>query len=220
MITMKTNFGGAFKFLQKLEKQTRFATAVALTRTAQAVAKREAEEVAKVFDKPTNFTRKAFVVKRATPANLQAKVTIRERQADYLNPHIEGGGRWPKRMEMMFAADARAPGNYWMPGKGIALNAHGNISKSQIVKLAAQLRKSGKHGEVFAGVPRPGLPFGIYGRKMQGGRQALTPLLVLVKRAPRYKKIFRFYEIGYGLVGKEFPVQFRKALSEAMRSAR
>lgn len=220
MIKVKTNFDGAFKFLQKLEKQSRYAAAVALTRTAQAVAKREAEEVARAFDRPVPFTSKAFVVKRATTASLRAEVVIRDRQADYLKPHIDGGDRKPKRHEVLFTADARAPRSYWVPAQGVDLNAHGNVSRAQIKKLAVLLRHSGKHGDVFYGTPKPGMPIGIYGRKMRSGKKVLSPLLLLMKRAPRYKKRFKFFEVGYSTAAKELPAQFNKAWNEALRTAK
>lgn len=211
----------AIKAIKNLEKQTKYATAVALSRTAQAIAKEEAREVwENTFDNPVPFTRKAFGVKRATPSNLTAEVYIRPAQEKYLSPHIRGGQRHAKQSELHFTADTNAPGVFWVPGPGIKLNTAGNISKSDVRKIAAALRKSGKHGEVFAGIPRSGMPFGIYGRKFEAGRQKLVPLLIQVSKKPQYRKIFDFFGVAQRMVRTEFDKQFAKAFAEAMRTAR
>lgn len=208
------------KTLAKVQKQTRFATAVALTRTAQAIVKLEEREVAKTFDNPVPFTRKAFGYKRATPANLTATVFIKDKQAQYLLPSIHGGRRNAKKFELAFTADTNAPDVYWVPGPGIRLNASGNITKQQVLKLAVALKRSSKHGEVFAGIPRPGMPYGIYSRGKNGQGRSIVPLLIQVQRKPQYRKLFDFFGVGYKAVDREFQKHFKTAFDQAMRSAR
>lgn len=208
------------RHFDRVAKQTRYATAVALTRTAQTIVRLEEREVAETFDNPTPFTRRAFGYKRATASNLQAVVFIKDKQENYLLPHIRGGKRNAKRSELQFSVDTNAPGVYWVPGPGVKLNAAGNISKAEVIKIARALKQSGKHGKVFSGVPRPGMPFGIYGKQFKNGRSTIVPLLIQVRQSPRYQKIFDFFGVAREAAGPEFEKQFAAAFAEAMRTAR
>lgn len=208
--------------IANLEKQTRYAASVALTRTAQSVAKAEEREVVGVFDRPTTFTRRAFGVTRATPAKLTATIFIRPIQAGYLAPQIAGGARNQKKMEAAFSSQTGAPGGYWVPGPGIKLNASGNMTIAQIKEIAKSVKASGRYGEVFVGVPHPGMTFGLYARKRGAGKRSkvgIVPLLLQAK-APRYQNRFDFFGVANKVVDAEFARQFSEALDKALRTAR
>jgi hypothetical protein len=208
-------------YLANVEKQMRYAAAVALTRTAHEIRKASEKEVGKVFDQPTTFTRRAFGVKSANKQDLTAVVFIKDRQAEYLLPQIVGGSRKPTRKETRFTSQTRASGEFWVPGPGIKLNASGNIPLATVKSLAANLNKSGKFGRVFFGQPRPGAAFGIYATGKPGKKQrgALIPLL-LQAAAPRYRARFDFQGLGERVASSEFNHQFARAFDQAMASAR
>jgi hypothetical protein len=224
-IRAEVNIEPGLRLLDKTQRQVKYATAVALTRTAKRLQKLAEEEVAKVFDRPTKFVQQGFYTKPASPANLEAIVGIKDRQAKVLLPHITGGGRDLKPFEQKLATDAKSGAGYWVPGDGIKLNAAGNLTKGQIVQIAQGLQRTGKYADVFVGYPdgHPGAPFGIWGRKIKGrGRNAsagIIPLLVRIK-SPSYRQRFDFHGIAEKHAQRIFNEEFDRAFSQAMASAR
>lgn len=126
-----------------LERQLPFAVALALTRTAQDVKTELTEEMRRVFDRPTPFTLRSLYLARATKANLEARVWLKDDfglRAHYLMPQIEGGSRPLKRFESLLVQrgilgrDERI-----VPAAGARLDAYGNVSRGQIVQVLSQL---------------------------------------------------------------------------------
>lgn len=225
MIKATVDTANALRMLQTSAKQARYASAVALTRTAKRVQKLEEAEVGKVFDRPTRFVQQGFFTKPAKPADLEAIVGIKDRQAKVLRPHIVGGGRDRKPFEQKLVSDSNKAAGYWVPGAGIKLNASGNMTKGQIMQIAAGLKRTGKYAEVFVGVPlgHPGAPYGIWGRKLKGrGKKALSGIIPLLIRisAPNYRKTFDFFGLAEKQVPGIFREEFDRAFRQAMASAR
>jgi hypothetical protein len=227
MITFKVETKGLAAMAARIAgmgKQVKFATAKSLTRTAWAVAKAERQEVDRAFDRPTKFVQNAFRVEQATPVNLTATVSIKPKQAAILLPHIKGGRRGQKGFERKLASEARADG-YWVPGAGVKLNAHGNMTLATIKQIAAGLQRSGKYGDVFVGVPKgmPSAPFGIWARVTRGrGKKAtgaIKPLLIKINQ-PNYRKRFDFYGVAQRTVSRTFRAEFDKTIADAIRTAR
>jgi hypothetical protein len=187
-------------------------TAIALTRTAKELQKLLEAEVVKVFDKPVPFTKRAFAIRPATYNNLASEVFIKTAQAKYLAPQVTGGRRQPKRSEQRFSADGQAPGMYWVPGEGVRLNTHGNITLAQVKKIAERLRRD-RRG-VFIGQPRGtrGLPFGIWER-VAG---SLRPLLIQV-RDPNYRPRLDMHALAAKHAQPIFDKEFDRAWREIMR---
>lgn len=182
-IRVSTNIPQTMAWLSDIQRhKIPHVTAIALTRTAKELQHILEREVDRVFDKPVAFTRRAFAIKPATYANQTAEIFIKTAQVRYLAPQVAGGRRLPKRSEERFARDTSAPGMYWIPGEGVRLNTHGNLSLAQVKKIAAGLQK-GRSG-VFFGKPRPDMPFGIWARAKPAG---LRPLLIQVA-VPMYQK--------------------------------
>lgn len=128
-----------------MEKQVRYATAVALTRTAQDVKTELKQEMRSVFDRPTGYTlsNKTFYVQRATKASLEASVGLNDRASrpHYLMPQIEGGSRRQKRFEeLLRQAGVLGSTERAVPGIGAKLDASGNMGRGQIVQILSQLR--------------------------------------------------------------------------------
>lgn len=211
--------------LQQLEKQTRFAAAVALTRTAKAVKDAMPAAMDRELDRPTPFTKKGLYVKAAKASNLVAEVGLMDRQASYLKYQIFGGTR------QSTTRGIKLPGN-------IQLNSFGNIPKGLVDKLKAaaqsgQLskaigRKLGSENrrkgaapiQLFYGKPTgrgwEKAPMGIW-RRIPG---TLVPVIVFEDTPAKYRPRFGFHREAERVVRAEWDRQFAAAFAEAMRTAR
>lgn len=195
--------------------QVPFSVALALTRTAQHAGKAEEEALRRSFENPTPFTMRAVGVQRADKRELEATVYIKERQASYLRPEIEGGQRELKSFEELFE------GGYVVPGAGIRRNQYGNVSKATIKRIGSELRQ-GASKRYFRGVPKGHeLPAGIYQRIGQHRRDGGTirPLLVFT-RPPFYEERFPFGEIAEQIGRDSFEQEMAAAWARALASAR
>jgi hypothetical protein len=145
---------GAKAALGSLQRQVPFATALALTRTAEAAKVAVQQEMASVFDRPTPFTFKAMRVIPARPAQLEAAVVFKDLGGKGLadaktryGHQVFGGARATKRMEtllrrsglLLMSEDA-------VPGEGAQLDAYGNMSRGQIVQILSWFQTFGEEG--------------------------------------------------------------------------
>lgn len=153
--TVTTNFSDVIKQLEKAESQMPFATARALTKTAQDVKEAQRKEIARVFDRPTRYTLNSVYLRPATKALLEAEVWLKGDGTNdggstrhYLGPTISGGGRPLKRFEQrlvragLMQATERA-----VPAGGAAIDSSGNMSRGQIVKILSQLKTAAVLGD-------------------------------------------------------------------------
>lgn len=217
-------------FVSGIGKQTRFATAVALTRTGQHVKKGLRREMERVFDRPTPYTLNSLFLKPATKRRLEAIVWLKDEAfkatpaAKYLLPQIEGGGRQLKRSEKLLAdyADLHGRVGYWVPGEGARLNQYGNMTRGQIVKILSNLRAhfdsrqnttDKRRVEYFIGQPA-GAPLGVW-RRDKGG---IAPVMIFIP-PPSYRRRFDFYGVGDRIVKEKYPKEFDRAYSEALKTA-
>lgn len=136
-----------------LPKQVRFATAVALTRTAKLVAEAEVQEMRDVFDRPTPFTLRSIFVTGARPDAPTATVGIKndsggQRPAvSWLRWQVQGGLRTQTAYErLLVGAGAMRSDDRAVPGKGAKLDAFGNISRGQRIQILSQLRIDSSSG--------------------------------------------------------------------------
>jgi hypothetical protein len=140
---VRDNFPQVKRLLDEQRRQVPFAVALALTRTAQDVKKAEQAEMRSAFDRPTPFTLNSLFIKPATKQSLEARVWVKdtERPTHYLLPQIAGGDRSLKRFEQLLVqrgvmrTEERA-----VPGGAAKLDAYGNVSRGQIVKILSQLQ--------------------------------------------------------------------------------
>lgn len=226
--------------LAKAEKQVKFATAVALTRTAQ-IAKREVEaEMPKVFDRPTRWTLNSLRLIPAKKDRLVARVEMKN-EADksapatrWLNPEIEGGPRQDKRSEARLRRNGVLPaGKFIVPGKGAKLDRFGNLTKGAITKVLSGVRafndagysanatgsrrsKAKGNAKRYFVMKRGSMPIGIAERT---SRSRMHILLAFTGR-PNYRKRLDFYGIGDKVVQRHLRDEFEKAYASAMRTAR
>lgn len=150
-LTIQTNFPHIQRVIDNIGKQARYATAGALTRTAQDVRAGLRREMQAVFDRPTAYTLRSLYLERATKANLEARVWLKDdygTSAHYLMPQIEGGTRPQKRFEKrLVQLGAMRPGDRAVPGNGMPRDAYGNLSRGLIVKILSQVGSRGFHGD-------------------------------------------------------------------------
>lgn len=141
--------------LRGIEKQVRFATVLATTRTAKLVQAETAEEMNRKFDRPTRITLKSMWVKPATKENMAAVVYLKDKplgrgfdgahnpmsMKDIIGHQFSGGNRNATNFERLMRAQRfLAAEEFFVPGGGARLNAYGNVASGQYVQIMSQLR--------------------------------------------------------------------------------
>lgn len=224
--------------------QVPLAIAKALTFTAKAIQRELTGEMSRVFDRPTRFTLNSTFIRPATVQTLEARVKIKDEALKsgaairWLGPQITGGGRDPKRSEILLRSQGiLGSDEYIVPGAGATLDAHGNISRGQMQKILSRVgasfdaltRAAGKvsrvkgkgFGETFFYLREPHGRLtrrGIYRRIVFGSGSTVQPVLIFVKR-PRYRRRLRFFEIVDQVFQLRYPLQLKMELERAIRNA-
>lgn len=142
-IDLRDNFPEVKRLLGSQQRQMPFALSLAINRTAQDVRKAEREQIGAVFDRPTRYTLNSLYIKPSTKTDLTARVWVKdsERPNHYLLPQIVGGARPLKRFEAMLVQRGVMRSNERaVPGNAAKLDAFGNMSRGQIVKILSQLK--------------------------------------------------------------------------------
>ena len=227
-------------------KQATFAASKALNNAAFAINKQIKDDMQTAFQGgATTYTLRAFNVTKATKANLQASVMLRT-DAQGGAPHSQtlahlftGGSRqWKKFEGLIRAAGAMPAGSIAVPGRGIKLDARGNMSRAQLRELLGALRtgmqvvrstgggKQAKAVGYFVLPQRHGklLP-GIYKRTTTGGwvgggkaSSGITPMLVFVPMGTWRKYINLDAIAQQQLAG--FVADFNNELRQALATAK
>lgn len=251
-LQIHTDIKSALQALDMGSKQVRFGAAHALTKTAQDVKAAELKEMLDVFDKPTRYTMNSLYVKPAKRNDLTARVWFKDHSssgiaaADYISPHIKGGGRAMKPHEYMLRSIGALPDGYRaVPGEGAQIDSYGNMARGQIVQILAYFKAFGLSGfnanmsdknrqaygkragrgvgfaQMFIGRPGDGkLPLGIWQRvKFSSGGTAIKPLIIFVSHA-QYGKIFDFHYVADKTISRVWPERLREGLAYANRTAR
>ena len=247
MISVKAETKQVEQYLTRIERQQLpFATALALTRTAQHIQKRTLPAMLpRILDRPAPFTMRGFYIiparkKDPTPqAVVQIKDGVTSQPGrgntpgtpafEYLRPQIQGGRRNAKSHERklrrlgILGAD-----EFTVPGQGMRLDRYGNLTGATYSKILADVQGSDVgiaqgFGQATTRRGRkryfyhPNLrPRGIY---LRTSRRKLIVALLFVK-SPRYQPRFDFHGISARVARKQFPLELRKALARAMRTAR
>lgn len=192
-VSIKDNLKDVLNELKIIEKkQIPYATAIALTKTAQSAQTALKREAVKRIDRPTPFTLRGFRIVRANKGTLTAQVYIADIQSDYLKYAIEGGTRKPKKKAII------------QPG-AVKLNKYGNIPKNAIKRIAARR-------DTFTGTVR-GVP-GIWQRTKKGSK-----LLVAFVDEQQYEGgRFDFEGITIKAINNTFNNHMKIALIRAIRT--
>ena len=217
--------------------QLPYATAVAVTRTAQIVREALKTEMPRAFDRPTPWTMNSLYLKAATKQLPVATVWLKDfapkgnPAARYLLPEIVGGERRVKPFERRLRY-----GRFAVPGEAAPLDQYGNVKSGELERILSALGAAGGSGydanrtrasarrkgrnlaEYFVGSPG-GAPEGVWRRYRFALGSAVKPILIFV-RPPRYQKRYRFQEIATETIAREFPANFERAFREAIAGAR
>lgn len=240
-LSVKDNIDAVARRLTDVERrQLPFALARAMTLTAKDAQKAVTDEMRRVFDRPTRYTINSTFIKPARKTDLTATLAVREfggkgtAAANFLEPQIKGVRRKLKRFERSLQSAGQMPKyTYAMPGQRVRLDRYGNVSRGTITKVLSALKATSDASQratasvrsaktqarnryVAFTKPRGRLVPGVYQRRAGGG---LSPIFVYT-RAPRYRKRLRFWEIANATASMRFPMQLRRSLAMALRTAK
>ena len=230
--SLTVDIDGALKKLTRVQKkQVPFATAHALTKTAQYAQRELHREIKRVFENPTRMTQNAVRVEPAKKTKLVARVHLKDAfgkgtpPSEYLLHHIEGGSREHKRFEKwLIARGIMSRGEFAVQGTGMPTNRFGNITPGWYAKILADIgqvkpgghQKTKKRGRKRFYYSPNKRPRGIWVRE---GKRTY-PALLFVQKTPQYRKRFKFYEIIQRSVDRRLQRQFLVSLAKAIRSAK
>ena len=212
------------------KKQVPFATALALTRTAQATRDRLTKEIPRVFENPTPFTRRSVASSRATKTSMTAAVFLKDKATrgtpagKYLLPQIHGGQRRQKGAERALRSMGLIGAkDYAVPGPAAKLNQYGNMTKAQVKRMLTALRSGGRVTTSRGRQSKESYFFAnIRGTRAVWVRKGKTirPFVIIVDKTPRYSRRFDFFGIAQRTAAKRFRFEFGRAMQHALETAR
>ena len=241
MITIKVGIKQSGLDFGKFANQIPFATARALTKTADDAKRALEAAIASNFDRPTRITQNSIRVAAATKSSLSALVAVKNLGANpvrWMATEIQGGERNVKAFEKAFESEGVLPSGWTVvPAGGCKLDGNGNPSRSQISQVLTQLRNANsaststlfrrsKKGVVRTSdyfVVNPNDPAaarmapGIYQRS---GHTSRKLIYLFIPRRPSYAPRLDFFGIVRKTVTERFNINFREAFAEAVRTAR
>lgn len=218
-ITVKDTSAAFVEAMNKRSGNIAFASAVALTRTAQKVKAAQIDLMRQKLDRPTKWTLNSLMLKPASKTKLEAVVQTKEGFGSvpagrYLSPLIEGGPRREKSSEKRLKS-------YWTPARGAELDGSGNVRGSTMNKVLSQLKlradptqnassskrsKSKRKSDAY--FVQNGIVF------QRKGEAKPVPYLILVQKLPTYRKMLPWYETAQEVINQSLPSEFFKALDE------
>lgn len=226
----------ALRKLKIARDQVPFATALALTKTAQAVKEDLRDGMKADFRHVASFTLNSLYLERATKATLVATIGIKGADANvgavkWLRPEVYGGARQRGLEALLRSVNLPPDGLYAVPGKAAKKSGNGRIDINWVRSLVADMASQGVSGNVTKSnerkrkgqaaltyfvlvTPWGKLPPGIYGKR---GRYVL-PFIIFVAR-PKYAAKFDFYGIAQRTIQRRFPIEFELAVKRAMATA-
>lgn len=229
------------------EKQATFAASKTLTTTAFKARDEIYDQLKRrVQGGATPYALRSFNVEKATKQNLVATVALRTdgpggsagggTPYDQALGHLFTGGvrRW-KRVEGYLQAMGVLPaGLMAVPGKFCPLDARGNIPRSALRAITADLtqvgpsrrtrtvaRQSAKATAHFVAPPgnQAGIATGIYRRVLTPNGWQLQPVIMFVSPGT-WDRMLDLEQLAGDVVGKTFGPEFAKEFSNAMATAR
>lgn len=236
-ISLESNLAEWTKDLREHQREhVPFATALALTWTANDMKAEHARLLPLVFDRPTRFTMNSLQVTPATKQRQRASVFFKESNTHkygrhYLMPQVQGGTRPHKRFEYwLIRKGIMESDEFAVPARGVKLDAFGNISPGTIVQILSQLeagpdatqwqtkrsrRRAGPTRTVyFVPMTNGGWKRGVYRR---AGRR-IEPVLLFLKNV-RYEARYQFFDVSRQVAEARLPQNFRDALARAFATA-
>ena len=176
MINITIKDHGVQRLFRLAPKVARRAAEYALDQTAYHIWSGISDELPKVFDNPTPFTKRSLKYTKTKNHNMVASVQFREpprMEEHYLVPEVEGTVRKHKGFELALG------GVKFIPSDSLNLNKYGNVNIRLIRRLMRVLNRAGSTGRgaidgdfvyLPQGSKRGKLPPGVYQRKAERGR--------------------------------------------------
>jgi hypothetical protein len=237
----------AIRQLSDFPDQVRFASSLAINKTAQQVKKDLQKEMKRVFDRPTPYTLNGLFIAPSTKQHLQAEVWLKgdgsfapssngTAQVKYLSPEIFGGERKPRSSELdLRRADFLEDDMFTTPGYEFEqkLDRYGNVPSSVIMRMITNLKiqqedhgvqqnqtassKKRRKGRAEYFVMGKNPGLGVFRRKT--GSDDLESVLWFVKK-PHYQKRFDFFGVAEKSAAEHMPKELVKAVRFALATAR
>jgi hypothetical protein len=197
-------------------RQLPFATSQALNQVARRAVDAERKAMTSDLDRPTSFTLRGVSMRPARKENPTAVVYIQPIQARYLAPSIKGG--------VQVLGSSRAI----LAPKNVRLNTFGNIPRGLLAALRARPDiligpVTFADGNTINGVwqmPTGERKGGRMGRGITGGRRSGWKLLIRFADPSTIEARYPFGQATLATAAREFPVELRRQLVAAMRTAR
>lgn len=240
-----------YKSLSALEKdQFPFALKNTINDVATMVQRADKTQMVKDFDRPTPFTQNALKINYATKTRLSGGVVFKDpvRLSDsqhYLYHNVYGVLRGYKKFEgALYAKGILPAGHYAVPGKGMKLDAYGNVAAGTIVQILAWFgansgtgffgnstdatkakRKRGtkkKYGFEYFTLRKKNrnlLP-GIYRRTITPFGTSLESMFIFIPRTSvGYQRTYSFFETSHEVFNNNFQFLYERNMRIALLTA-
>ncbi|MBF0339678.1 MAG: hypothetical protein HQL95_01780 [Magnetococcales bacterium] len=213
MFTLKFDQSSLSKLMATTEKQVKYATAVALTKTAKDIQSAVREDLPNRFTIRTGWVAKGIIIKPATKTNLVAEVCVKD---DFMKIQESGGEKTEesgKSVSIPFAArqnkqDTTRPSKF----PRALLGKEGFF----IAPLSTKKNGSARHGV-----------WQRYGRKIimkkgkyVGKKRQQIRLMYAFQHSVLLKPRFGFYGISSDIATKRIKVRFSEALKDAISTSK
>lgn len=201
MVEIRINTDEIAKQLRWYQReQLPFATSLALNAVANDVAADVTASMDTELDRPTPFTKMAFMTKtgkfkgkRSSKRDLKVSIIADKVQAEYLLFQVEGGVRKPKKQAIL------------VPTLKAPKDKYGNISR------ATRRRYAQPTGTLFHAGERENKEPGVYKRT----RRSAAEMLAAYELQTEYKPRLKIYETA----AKSVNANFNRRMIEALRRA-
>ena len=203
--------------LSGIARQMPYILSTAINSTAFSVRTVEQARMKAVFNAPAPWLVRQVRVEKATKQNLTAVVTFDTPKARaIIEPHVTSGARGRKPYELVLQRMGILPVNMRaVPSSAFSRNASGDPSRAAINRMIKGLSIKGSGYFTIKTQGRrlhPGIWF-------KGKRGQIKPQFLFVSQAV-YKERCDFTGVGEAEVRRIFPVEFEKAWSKAIETAR
>lgn len=204
--------------LRTIRKQIPFATAQALTSTVRKIENAQKVALQRNLESPTPFTVKSIKSRGAHKSDLRAKVFVMNIAAEYLTPFEEGGVH-------------KLNGSALLNPKNIKLNKYGNLPRNKLSSLKAKdntfigdvggangvwQRKKVKKGKKG----RKRIQRSPNGTRKDRKKQPMPKLLIQFGDALPVKPVLGYQNRAMKMAQALLPQEIKRAIAEAMRTAR
>ncbi|SIS98357.1 hypothetical protein [Paracoccus saliphilus] len=214
------------------DRDARTAAVWALNDTADDVLKHVQGRMDQVFDRPTQFTKNAFMVWRAKPSLLEAKVMERPSvgRRHYLKVEEFGGKRGQTGLEALLSSRLGHDGKISaaVPAAGAKLNAYGNWSPSERNQALAAVSRQAPAAAATGGTRRrrragyflpaasSRLSSGIWKRNPDG---SIKKVLHFTTAVPEYRQRLGFFDGTEAVSARRLPVHLQRTIAKMVERA-